>query len=194
MTRLRGVKKSIDLQMNNTIKSLIIVSLFFVFSTSCNHHESKAPNLEKYYTENPALHKELFDSLIAFCKTHHKDVLLKKSNLKETAFAFHIPFEANNYSPVFYDSSFERHDPDPRKTGGIPIPLNVIKKFSESIYTGIAADSTQVFFAEKWNVNKRLNTPGDSRVGIMVSADTGISANCEKRIAPNACLKTGSNP
>jgi hypothetical protein len=180
--------------MSNTSGITALFFLFFTICIICNHHEAKVSNLEKYYKDNPALHAELFDSLIAFCKTHHKDVLLKKSNLKETAIAFHIPFETNNYSPVFYDSAFVRHDPDPRKTGSISIPINVIKKFAESIYTGIAADSAQVFFAEKWNVNKRLNTPGDLRVGIMVSADTSISANCERRIAPNACLKTSSNP
>jgi hypothetical protein len=175
--------------MHHTLRNCFYLFLFIII-TSCNHQEANVSNLEKYFTDNTALHTQLFDSLVAFCKTHHKDILLKKNNLKETAFAFHIPFETNNYSPVFFDSAFVRHDPDPRKTGSITIPLNLVKKFSESIYNGIAADSVHAYFAEDWDSAKH-GTPSNSQSGILISTDTSIVAKCSKRIAPNVCVKTG---
>jgi alpha-L-arabinofuranosidase len=184
---------------NRMIRSLTYWLLFPVLllfvNFSCNSDKSEYSKLEKYYRNDTVLHVEIFDSLIAFCKSNRTHLILRKSNFKESAISFHIYFTSGNiYYPVYYDSALNRHDSYPEKTLKYAIPFSVIQKFFRSIYNDISADSTQAFFADKWNVKLQLGTQGDSQFGILLSSDTTISKNCVIRLSPHACVTTGTIP
>jgi hypothetical protein len=185
-----------------TLAAIRFFIMWLAFSTlpafiiiSCNLEKSEFSKLEKYYTKNTQLHSEIFDSLITFCKLNHTDVVLRKSNYKESAIAFRIHFiSESELTPVFFDSALKRHDPYPGKTMKYIIPLATIKKFSESIYNAISADSTQTFFGGAWDVKFQLGTQGDSQYGILLSTEQTITNKCLKRLSSNACLTTGTIP
>lgn len=151
--------------------------------------------LKNYYEENTSLHTETADSLMAFCQTNHTDVMLRKSDLNESAISFHIHFARESaYYPVFYDLALNRHDLYPEKTAGFSIPSTIIKNFSQSIYKAASADSSLVFFGDEWHVKFQLGTQGDAQYGILVSADTAIARKCAIRLSPNACVTEGTTP
>jgi hypothetical protein len=169
-------------------------TLIFI-SPSCNSDKYEYSNLEEYYKKNVVLHSSISDSLNAFCKANHTDVTLKQSRYNDTSLSFQISFDLESRAyPVYYDSLLIRHDPYPEKTLKYKIPLNVIKSFKESIYWGVSADSTKTFFADEWYVKFQLGTQGDSQYGILISSDTSILANCDKRLSPNVCLTKGCVP
>jgi hypothetical protein len=172
--------------------------LFFLFPllvVNCNSENSEYSKLENYYNKNALLHINVSDSLIAFCKANHTEVILRKSQFKSSMISFQILFyfERTFYS-VDYDSVLNRHDPDPQKTSKYNVPFNIIKGFNESIYSAATADSIQVFFGDKWDVKFQLGTQGDSQYGILITSDTSISNKCEKRLSANVCLTERTIP
>jgi hypothetical protein len=168
--------------------------LIFIFS-SCNSDKYEYFKLEDYYKKNIELHSSISDSLIAFCKLNHTDVTLKQSRYNDTSLSFQINFDLESKSCyILYDSLLNRHDPYPEKSLRYNIPINVIKSFSQSIYWGVASDSTRTFFADEWYVKFQLGTQGDSQYGILISTDTSISSKCDKRLSPNVCLTKGCIP
>ena len=171
---------------------LFSFTLLFI-GTSCNSDPSEYSKLERYYTRNIALHNSLFDSLSHFCKINQTDVILRKSNFRESAIAFRIHFYVENaFVPVFYDTAFIRRDPYPDKTLKYAIPFNIIKGFSESRYSAVSADSNQTFFGDRWDVNLLPGTQSDSQYGILISSDTKMLNSCVKKLSPTACLTKGT--
>jgi len=98
---------------------------------------------------------------------------------------FHILFENKaTYIPVTYDSLFTRHD-DYSLTLEYAIPLNIIKGFGKTIYWAASADSTGIFFSDKWRVKNQLGTQGDAQYGVFMSVDPISSDRCDKRLSDN---------
>ena len=167
------------------MKNISIILLIFLAYSGCSPGRSNYSKLEKYYEKSTVLHKNIFDSLVVFCKTNHTDVILRKSVHNSIRFNIHIK---DAYVPVDYDSLFARYDHDSLRTLKYAIPWNVIKGFKETIYSAISADSIQTFFGDEWRVKLHPGTQGDAQYGVLISADTSISPRCDKRLSPNVCL------
>ena len=146
----------------NIIKQLLIIGILSFSISSCN---TKEDELSIYYENNSKLHEELSDSLMNFCKTNNTDVKLQKTNYPEKNIIFEIHFhDSAEFLPVYFDTSFIRHDDNPSRTGKFIIPVTLIKKFKSSIYFGVGSDSTYTFFACEWEKPKNwIGTSGDSQ-------------------------------
>ncbi len=168
---------------------LTILLAFIIIKPWCNSDKIEYEKLEKYYKNNKALHANISDSLIAFCKENQTEVKLKKENAGEFKFSFHILVDFDNtFYPVYFDSALNRVDPKPEKTAKHRIPFTLIRSFKTSIYPAIAADSTETFFASTWYVKFRPGTQADFQYGIMVSADSIAPADCDRKISFNVCV------
>jgi len=177
-----------NIQSIRPLICFILLSLLLL-TTNCNSSKSEYSKLENYYNKNEVLHTNLSDSLIAFCKTNKTEVKLRKSHIEQSMITFNILFgRESTFYAIYYDSALQRHDANPQKTSKYRIPIDIIKGFNETIYIAIGADSSQTFFADKWDVKFQLGTQGDSQYGILISSDTGISTKCEKRLSANVCL------
>jgi hypothetical protein len=172
-------------RIKHSIFLLLFAGLVATILASCEK-KIQYSKLEKYYKKNTAIHKSIFDSLIAFCKSYQTDVMLKKA--PNNKIQFHILFENKaTYIPVTYDSLFTRHD-DYSLTLEYAIPLNIIKGFGKTIYWAASADSTGIFFSDKWRVKNQLGTQGDAQYGVFMSVDPISSDRCDKRLSDNVCL------
>ena len=171
----------------NIIHVLFAFGLFNICISCANSNDGK---LRDYYTSNTQLHQELSDSLMSFCKKYNTDVKLEKTQYAERSVIFRIHFhDSAELLPVYFDTSFVRHDYKPHRTGNFIIPKTVIEKFKRSIYFGIGSDSTYTFFAYEWDKPKNLiGTSGDSQYGIFVSTDSVKLDNPKKRLSKNTCI------
>ena len=171
----------------NIIKQLLTISILSFCILSCDNKDNK---LRIYYESNSKLHQELSDSLMNFCKIYNTDVRLHKINDPEKNISFEIHFhDSAELLPVYFDSSFIRHDSKPSRTVSFIIPVTLIEKFKSSIYFGVGSDSTYTFFAYEWDKPKNwIGTSGDSQYGILVLKDTDKLIEADKRISKNACI------
>jgi len=174
-----------------TYKNIIPHLFAFSLLTACiscgNSNDGK---LRTYYASNTQLHQEISDSLMSFCKKYNTDVRLRKTEYTEKSVIFEIHFhDSAELLPVYFDTSFIRHDYKPFRTSNFIIPQTVIEKFKRSIYFGVGSDSTYTFFAYEWDKPKNLiGTSGDSQYGILVLTDTVKLDSSVKRLSRNACI------
>ena len=167
--------------------------IFLIIIIGCN---SEYKNLEKYYTSNPALHKEISDSLIAFCKKYKTHVTLQQRAIDgRRTFYFSVYVDSSNtiYSIIF-DSLLTRNDPSPNQTKHFEIPIKIMNSFKQITYTRIRSDSSNTFFGVPWHVKFQLGTQGDAQYGILISNEINSCEGCYKKLAPNTWLTEGTIP
>ena len=179
--------KIIKMVLHKTI-SLI----FLIIIIGCN---SEYKNLEKYYKSNPALHKEISDSLVAFCKKYKTHVTLQRAidGRKIFSFSVYVDSSNTNYSIIF-DSLLTRNDPSPNQTQQFEIPIKIMNSFKQITYTRIRSDSSNTFFGGPWHVKFQLGTQGDAQYGILISNEMNSCEGCHKKLASNTWLTEGTIP
>lgn len=174
------------------LKQAIYLISASIFLTACN---SEYERLENYFRNNIVQHKELSDSLIAFCKRNHTEVIIRKSNYNETAISFQILFQSEGrFYPIYFDSAFKRHDTNPEKTLEFDLSIRTIERIGKMTYNSFSSDSTQTFFGSARHVKMQLGTQGDSQYGILMSVDTSMHKWCFRMLTENACLTKGLIP
>jgi len=166
--------------------------IFLIILIGCN---SEYKNLEKYYKTNPALHKEISDSLMAFCNKYKTHVTLKRAIDGPEIFYFSVYVDSSNtnYSIIF-DSLLTRNDPSPNQTKHFEIPINIMNSFKKITYTRIQSDTSNTFFGGPWHVKFQLGTQGDAQYGILISNEINSCEGCYKKLAPNTWLTEGTIP
>jgi hypothetical protein len=174
--------------LHKTISLILLIILLF----GCN---SEYKNLEKYYKTNPALHKEISDSLVAFCKKYKTHVTLQRAIDGRRSFSFSIYNDSDNTNyRIIFDSLFTRNDPYPNQTQHFQIPIKIMNLFKQITYTRIRSDSSNTFFGGPWHVKFQLGTQGDVQYGILISNEMNSCEGCYKKLASNTWLTEGTIP
>jgi hypothetical protein len=166
--------------------------IFLIIIIGCN---SEYKNLEKYYKANPALHQEISDSLMAFCKKYNTHVTLQRAIDGRRIFSFSVYIDSTNTShSIIFDSLLKRSDFNPNQTQHFEIPIKIMNSFKQMTYTRIWSDSVDTFFGGPWHVKFQLGTQGDAQYGILISNEMNSCEGCYKKIASNTWLTEGTIP
>jgi hypothetical protein len=170
----------------NKIIKILSIYLLLLCIRSCNSKDNK---LKSYYEKNSKLHQELSDSLMNFSKRYRTKITIQKTQFPDEHIRFDISFpNTAEWLPIYFDTSYQRHDYKPEKTAGFTVPTNLIENFDKSIYFGLGADSTYTFFAYEWDKPAHIGTSGDSQYGILILKDTVQIDKCDKKISKNVCI------
>jgi hypothetical protein len=149
--------------------------------------------LEKYYTDNPALHSELRDSLIAFSKQCDTKVYLKQNTAVSDDIYLNIFFDdIPGYTSIEYDSALHRHDDDSSRTAGFIVPKGLVENFKSSAYHFISCENSQVFFGYKQD-DHEIFAREVAFIGILTPF-TGEVGKESKRISPDAIITNRYSP
>jgi len=160
------------------IQKLFLAIIIVV--TSCN---SKYKTLSVYYKNNIALHNDMAIQMKHIFKRYDVQILIKKNNsLNQIEFMYLVKNE-NTYRVKYFDNSYNIiKETKNNSESNIEVPLDLLRKLSNSIYHAIKTDSNGVFFAYQYS-----NSMSEYEVGIFTPLDSlkDIHVNIIRKLPNN---------
>ena len=170
------------------MRQIFIICLLVVLIFSCN---TTNQTLKRYYKKNAVLHQALADSLHNYSVRYKTRVTMQKKidDNSGKVYFMHYSQKDNLHVLIEFDSLLIRHDQRPEYTSQITVPIEIIKLFKKMPYNSLIADSSEVFFAYKWNLD------GNTIRGIVIDRDSVDNSKRHiKRLAKNVYVTNGIVP